>query len=83
MFESDDRKSLNEPLFESWLEQGRSSKLGYHYLLVIWDDLDKDYKPAYASNREELYSLINRADIHESIVAVYDVYSESRIFLED
>ncbi|HEY0772018.1 MAG TPA: hypothetical protein VGD31_16945 [Sphingobacteriaceae bacterium] len=74
-------KSLNEEIFNSWLEKGRSSNMGYKYLLVIWDEYESNYRAAYAEDREELGgsdrypSGVGR----ESMVAAYDLYSESRI----
>lgn len=81
MFENTERKALLEDDFEQWLENGRNSRLGYHFMLIIWNEREREYHPKYLSTREEFnsYSLA----IHESIVSVYDLYSESRITLRD
>ena len=74
-------KSLDEELFDSWLENGRQSKLSYSYLLIIWDELDLKYQPVYVENRDELndYAKDRIVTGRESLVAAYDLYSESRI----
>ncbi len=82
MFESNlHQKSLEESTFEIWLEEGRSSKLGYKFLLIIWDDLEADFQPVYSSNREEITKYGSHGSSHEreTLVAAYDLYSESRI----
>ncbi len=82
MFESNlHQKSLNESTFETWLEEGRNSKLGYKFLLIIWDDLEADFLPFYANNREEIskYDSYGTSYERETLVAAYDLYSESRI----
>lgn len=86
MFDSPDYiKPLDEELFEFWLENGRESKIGYNYLLIIWDALDVNYKPVYAEERDKLttYDNYGESSGHESLVAAYDLYSESRIALND
>jgi hypothetical protein len=46
MFDGPDYpKSLDEELFERWLEKGRQSNLGYKYLLVLWDTLEENFRP--------------------------------------
>nr|WP_224994331.1 hypothetical protein [Cesiribacter sp. SM1] len=74
-------KTLDEELFETWLERGRLSRLNYHYLLVVWNELDAEYQPFYAENRNKIdeYERYPGVVGHESLVAVYDLYSESRI----
>ncbi|WKV11395.1 hypothetical protein [Marivirga harenae] len=82
MFEgSDFPKSLEEDLFEAWLEAGRASKIGYKYLLIIWDNYDDDYQPLYVEERESIkkYERYESSTGRESLVAAYDLYSESRI----
>ena len=71
-------KSLNEDLFDSWLENGRESKLRYSYLLIIWDELESEYQPVYVESREELNNYTPSPG-RESLVAAYDLYSESRV----
>ena len=83
MFESIYNKSLDEETFESWLEKGRSSRVGYQYLLVIWNNLEQDYQPIFLSDRDEIYMYAESGGISESLVAAYDIYSESRITLGD
>lgn len=74
-------KSLEENLFHTWLEKGRESNLGYRYLLLVWDELDADYAPVYAYDHDEInrYEKYGRSTGRESLVAVYDLYSESKI----
>ena len=74
-------KSLDEEVFNSWLEKGRESKFGYKYLLVIWDAYESDYRPVYTEHRDELtqYQTHDTSSGMERLVAVYDLYSESRI----
>ncbi|MFY0686197.1 MAG: hypothetical protein JXQ90_03480 [Cyclobacteriaceae bacterium] len=82
MFNSPDYpKSLDETLFEEWLEKGRESKIRYNFLLIVWDELHTTYKAKYVSERSEIdrYELFGAATTSESLVAVYDLYSESRI----
>ncbi len=83
MFESfGNGKSLDEDLFDEWLEKGRENKIGYQFMLVTWTVQDEDFKPIYFLNREDLMSF--RADgIQEKAIAAYDLFSESRIMLED
>ncbi len=70
-------KSLDEETFNSWLENGRLSKMGYLYLLIIWDEYESMYRPMYVGNRDEVEN--HRSSGRERLVAVYDLYSESRI----
>jgi hypothetical protein len=78
---SDFRKSLDEEVFKLWLENGRLSKIGYHYLLIIWDEYESQYRPVYAEHRDEIgeYETYKTSTGRESLVAAYDLYSESRI----
>lgn len=79
MFESFNRKPLPEGQFEAWLEDGRSHALGYHYLLIIWNELDSKYYVQYLQERSEV--LDYKTSAVEVVIAAYDVYSESRIQL--
>ncbi|UII35127.1 hypothetical protein LVD17_22640 [Fulvivirga ulvae] len=74
-------KSLDEETFDTWLENGRQSKLSYHYLLIIWDELETDYQPVYVENRDQLndYAKQKTLNSREVLVAAYDLYSESRV----
>ncbi len=83
MFEALYSKALNEDLFESWFEKGRENPIGYHYLLVIWNSWDQDYQPAYVSDRKAIYQYQNDVSSQEILIAAYDLYSESRISLEE
>ena len=71
-------KSPNEDVFNLWLEKGRLSKIGYHYLLVVWDEFESEYRPVYIAHRDEIEANNTRAS-HERLIAAYDLYSESRI----
>lgn len=84
MFEAPDYpKSIKEELFESWLEEGRASKISYNFLLIVWNVYDEKYNPVYVESREEIksYELYPEAKGSEALIAVYDLYSESRISL--
>ena len=78
---SDFPSSLDEQVFNDWLEAGRNSKLSYTYLLIVWDDLDSRYLPVYAEAREKAkeYERYPGASSNESLIAVYDLYSESKV----
>ena len=79
MFEGADfPKSLDEEIFDTWLEDGRQSKLNYSYLLIIWNELESEYQPVYVESREELGNF-PKSTGRESLVAAYDLYSESRV----
>ena len=71
-------KGLDEEVFNRWLENGRSGKIGYSHMLVIWDDYESAYQPVYVSHRDDIKSY-QRAGSRERLVAAYDLYSESRI----
>jgi hypothetical protein len=71
-------KSLDEEVFNLWLEKGRTSKLGYNYLLVVWDEFESTYQPVYATNRDEFESYQQSVST-ERLIAAYDLYSESKI----
>lgn len=78
---SDFPKSLDEEDFDLWLENGRLSKLSYNYLLIIWDEYESNYRPVYAAHRDEIgeYEPYQRSTGRESLVAAYDLYSQTRI----
>jgi hypothetical protein len=71
-------KSLDEQVFNTWLEKGRLSKIGYHYLLIVWDDYESAYLPVYAEHRDKI-AQYQKSTSRERLVAAYDLYSESRI----
>lgn len=81
MFEgSDFPKSLDEELFDSWLESGRQSKLSYNYLLIIWNEIESEFQPVYVEDRDTLNDYAKaETSSRELLVAAYDLYSESRI----
>lgn len=82
MFEGADfPKSLDEGVFNDWLENGRQSKIGYNYLLIVWDGYEATYRPIYVERREEIgeYGSYRESVGRESLVAAYDLYSESRV----
>jgi hypothetical protein len=74
-------KSLDDDLFNLWLENGRASNMSYHYLLIIWDRYDSKYQPVYADSRDRIaeYEKYGMSAGRESLVAAYDLYSESRV----
>lgn len=78
-------KSLSEEQFEDWLKTGRESKIRYNYLLIIWDSSDEEYQSVYIENRDQISSYEMYPDAYgaEALVAVYDLYSESRIMVYD
>jgi len=71
-------KSLDDEVFNLWLEKGRSSKIGYNYLLIIWDEYESAYRPVYVARRDEI-SQYKASISRELLLAAYDLYSESRI----
>ena len=82
MFDNTDfPKSLDEAEFDQWLEKGRDSKIGYAYLLIVWDAFDEVYLPVYVEEREQInsYESFRTSSVRESLVAAYDLYSESRV----
>ncbi|MBL3657659.1 hypothetical protein [Fulvivirga sediminis] len=82
MFDSSEYpKGLDEDRFTKWLEEGRDSKISYNYLLVVWDDFEADYQAVYVEDREEIskYERYQDTANRESLIAAYDLYSESRI----
>ncbi len=80
MFDGPDfPKSLDEQVFNSWLENGRLSRIGYKYLLVVWDSYESAYQPVYVEHREAIDGYDRSSLSRERLVAVYDLYSESRI----
>jgi hypothetical protein len=73
--------SLDEDVFNLWLENGRQSKIRYNYLLIVWDEYESKYRPVYAEHRDEIgqYEMYRTSVGRESLIAAYDLYSESRI----
>lgn len=82
MFEGPDYpKSLEEHQFDDWLEEGRALKINYEYMLVIWDAFEEKYAPIYVEGRKQFseYEYYGESVNNETIVAIYDLYSEARI----
>ena len=82
MFDSPDYpKSLDEALFDTWLEAGRASRIPYAYLLIIWDEIEGKYIPVFAENRANIedYEKYGNSPARQVLVAAYDLYSESRV----
>lgn len=82
MFDGPDYpQSLDESVFESWLEKGRASIIPYAYLLIIWDELESNYMPVYTEDRSEIqqFARYGNAPDHRLLLAAYDLYSESRV----
>jgi hypothetical protein len=79
MFDGPDfPKALDEERFNQWLENGRQSRIGYHYLLVVWDEYEAAYQPVYVAHREEIEAY-QAHGTRERFIAAYDLFSESRI----
>lgn len=76
--------SLSEDQFEAWLEEGRSSKIVYNFMLIVWKVYDEVYQPIYVTERKEINSFeqFPYATGSEALIAVYDLYSESRISID-
>jgi len=86
MFDSKEfPKALEEQQFEKWLEEGRESKMRYEYMLVVWDDLESDYHPEYVEKRQLIkkHPFWGQAAGHTATIAVYDLYSEARITIQE
>jgi hypothetical protein len=82
MFDNSDfPKSLDESLFETWLEEGRMRKIGYKYMIIVWDVFETKYFPVYTETREKFadYEMYGSSNGSESLVAIYDLYSHSKI----
>lgn len=72
---------LEEDIFDSWLEKGRQSKIGYTYMLVVWDAYEEVYLPVYVEDRDKIndFEKYESSTGRESLVAAYDLYSETRV----
>lgn len=82
MFESNDRpESLSEDQLNEWFEKGRAHKISYEYLLIVWDEYERIYSKVLAEDKKDLKSIQKQtqASPAEKIIAVYDLFSESRI----
>lgn len=86
MFDSSDYpRPLDEMLFNTWLEEGRLSKISYQYLLIVWDEFESSYSPVYTEDRNSIsqYEPYDNSTGRESLVAVYNLFSESRIYVDN
>jgi hypothetical protein len=72
---------LDESLLTEWMEKGRSSKIPYAYLVILWDELESAYAPVFLAQRSELHKFprYGQAPDHQLLVAAYDLYSETRV----
>lgn len=74
-------KPLDETVFNDWLEDGRQQMLRYNFLLIVWNELEREYLPIYVEEREKIEEYEKYPGVlgHESLVAAYALYSESRL----
>lgn len=74
-------KGLDESVFQKWLDKGRNSPLSVNYLIVKWNEMEEEFEPQYLEHKEQIKELSSEQKnyTNEKIVAVYDIYSESRI----
>lgn len=82
MFDGPDYpQSLDESIFEAWLEKGRESRISYAYLLIVWDVLDARYMPMYTENRSDIqrHARYGQSPENQLLIAAYDLYSETRV----
>ncbi len=82
MFDGPDYpQALDESLFDSWFEIGRSRKIPYAFMLIIWDDIEFKYQPVFVESRNEIqeYELYGSSPGQQLLIAAYDLYSESKI----
>jgi len=63
------------------LEQGRSSKISYAYILILWDELEGEYLPEFVADRSDIasYERYGESVGRQALVAAYDLFSESRV----
>lgn len=82
MFENAENTiSLEEEVFDEWLEKGKESRIGYHYMLVVWNEFDSKYQPIYSESRDQMVTqvrVVNDSST-EALLAVYDLYSETKL----
>lgn len=74
-------ESLDEELFDHWLDSGRESKIRYSYLVILWDEVEKDFRPVYLEDREELERYVENKGVAvgDLVVGAYDLFSESKV----
>ena len=73
------QSSLDEEQFEDWLEKGRASKIRYSYLVILWDEVDRSFRPVYLNERSEIGKYSDDLSVGDTFVAAYDLYTESKI----
>ncbi len=82
MFETQNFKNtLEEDIFDTWLQKGRESRMGYQYMLIVWLVMEEEYKPIYLVNKKDIDQVVDVSNITEVPVAAYDLYSESKVSL--
>ena len=80
MFENLGLDPLSEDRFDEWLIAGRASKIRYAYMIVLWDESEREYRPIYLPDRNALESYdVNSAGVGDVFIAAYDLYTESKI----
>jgi hypothetical protein len=77
-------KALDEEQFDLWLEEGRAQKIKYEYMLILWDAFEEEYVPQYVEGRSDFgdFEYYGESVNNETIVAIYDLYSEARIAIK-
>ena len=78
--------SLEEDVFEAWLDKGRESPIAYEYMLIVWDETTGSYLPLYAEDRSDVKEknpgFWGESPMHTSTIAIYDLFSESKLGFE-
>ena len=87
MFDSPEfPQSLEEDVFEAWLEKGRESPITYEYMLIVWDETTDSYHPLYAEDRADVKEknpgFYGESPMHTATIAIYDLFSESKLGFE-
>ncbi|SNT26796.1 hypothetical protein SAMN05421640_3056 [Ekhidna lutea] len=71
---------LDENRFDQWFDEGRESKIRFEYLVVLWDEMEKDYRPVFLAERAKLKKYVDDpANVGDVFVAAYDLYTESKV----
>ncbi|MEO9869565.1 hypothetical protein [Ekhidna sp.] len=71
--------TLDENQFDEWLIYGRESKIRYNYLVILWDEMEKDYRPVYLTERKEFEKYTDKRNVNDVLVAGYDLFTESKV----
>ena len=87
MFDSSEfPDSLEEDVFEAWLEKGRDSPITYEYMLIVWDETTNSYHPLYAEDRDDVKEknpgFWGESPMHTATIAIYALFSESKLGFE-